>query len=93
MNIDEFLDLIQENSAKGLNTEFMKLEFSIDDPRKDKSPGIEVEETFFVKYSKDMDRYFIYYPDKDKEIALTADEMDGIFYTQRWGFCIHRQYI
>jgi len=90
MNIDEFIDLIKENSKKDQPTEFMKIEFSIDDPRKDKPAGLEIHETFFVKYNKDSDIFFVHYPDEEREVALSPDEMDNIFYAQRWGTCVHK---
>lgn len=90
MNIDEFIDLIKENSEKDQHTEFMKIEFSIDDPRKDKSPGMEIQDTFTVKYNKCMDKFFVYYPDKDREVAVSPDDIDTIFYAQGWGTCVHK---
>lgn len=90
MNIDEFIDLIKQNSEKEEFTEFLKVEFSIDDPRKDKPAGLEIEETFFVRYNKVLDRYYVYYPDKDEEITFNPDEIDKIFYAQNWGTCIHK---
>lgn len=90
MNINEFIDLIKENSEKGERTEFMKLEFSIDDPRKDKPPGLEIQETFFVKYDSDQDAFSVYYPDTEKEELLSPEEVDHIFYSQRWGTCVHK---
>lgn len=90
MNIDEFIDLIKENSEKGQETEFMKIEFSIDDPRKDKPAGIEIEDSFSVRYNKCMDTYFVYYPDKDREISVSSDDIDTIFYAQGWGMCVHK---
>ncbi|OGI01454.1 MAG: hypothetical protein A2Y25_06365 [Candidatus Melainabacteria bacterium GWF2_37_15] len=90
MNIDEFIDLIQANSEKGDTTEFMKVEFSADDPRKDRSPGLDIEETFSVKYNKWLDVYLVYYPDKDREIKVKPDDIDRIFYAQGWGACLHK---
>ncbi len=90
MNIDEFIDLIKENSAKNQPTEFMKIEFSIDDPRKDKPAGLEVSETFSVKYDKVFDTFLVNYPDEDRDVVLSSDDIDEIFYAQRWGTCVHK---
>lgn len=90
MDIDEFIELINENSKKGRETEFIKLAFSFDDPRKGHGPGLEVDETFSVNFDKNKKVFTVYLPDKDKELILKQDELEDLFYAQRWGSCIHK---
>ena len=90
MNIEDFKTLIKNNSKKGKKTEFLKFTISIDDYRKSKPADYGIEETFFADYDKNNKIYIIYYPDKDKEIKLDTDAVEEVFYSKKWGICIHK---
>lgn len=90
MNFNDFRDLIKNNAARGRKTEFFKFTPSVDDYRKSKPAGYDIEDTFLADYDRNNRSYIIYYPEKDDELKLKNDDIEEEFYEKGWGTYMHK---